>query len=804
MEGHGRDEDLAGDVDLTRTVGWFTAKYPVSLAVDRLDWTQVVAGEAALGAVIKDAKEQLRTLPDGLTYGLLRYLNPDVELSGSDPAIGFNYLGRLGAAAAELSEDYWRISPEGMSLTGPNAAIPMPLAHTVELNAVTVEADSGPQLQANWSWASSAVDGAQMLQLSRLWSDALAGICALVRAGGGGLTPSDIEPARLSRQQLDELQHRYRIADVLPLTPLQQGLLFHAGTPQGSEDLYAVQLDITVTGSLDANRLRDAVQAVVNRHPHLVARFCAEFDEPVQVILADPVVPWRYVDLGAEDRELDLDGQLQAICAAERAAVCDLGDQSAFRAVLIRIAEDLHRFVLTNHHIVIDGWSLPLLLQETIAGYYGQRLPEPAPYRSFVSWLAGQDRAAAQSAWGGLFAGFDAPTLVAPPGRVELGRRGVATHRVPEQIMQALTELARSHQTTVNIVLQGAFAQLLCQLTGQHDVAFGTAVSGRPTDVMGAESMIGLLINTVPVRADIAAATTTADLLDQLQRSYNDTLEHQHLALNEIHRITGHDQLFDALFVYENYPIDTASLVGDHELAITDFTTREYNHYPLTVAALPGTDLGLRVEFDTDVFDADGIEALIERLERVLVAMTADPGRRLSTVDLLNAGEHIRLDEVGNRAVLVEPVSVSVSIPVLFAEQVARAPEAVAISCGVRSWTYREVDESSNRLAHLLVGRGVGPGERVGLLLPRSAQAVVAMLGVLKTGAAYVPLDPAHPDARIGFVLGDAAPAAVLTTAELRVRLDGSRLVIIDVEDSAVDAQPVSALAAPVPMILRI
>ena len=169
---------------------------------------------------------------------------------------------------------------------------------------------------------------------------------------------------------------------------------------------------------------------------------------------------------------------------------------------------------------------------------------------------------------------------------------------------RALGELARSCHTTVNTVLQAGWAQLLMWLTGQHDVVFGTAVSGRPAELAGAESMVGLLINTVPVRAHITAATTIADLLDQLQRAHNDTLEHQHLALNEIHRVTGHDQLFDTLFVYENYPIDTAALSGAHELAITEFTTRESTHYPLTVKARPGHELGLRVEFDTDVFDA--------------------------------------------------------------------------------------------------------------------------------------------------------------------------------------------------------
>ena len=210
VEGHGRHEELAAGVDLTRTVGWFTTVYPVALAVGGLDWAQVITGEPALGAVIKDAKEQLRALPDGLTYGLLRYLNPEVELDGADPVIGFNYLGRLGAAAGEVSDELWRISQEGLALTAVTAAIPMPLTHTVELNAATADTDTGPQLHANWTWAPSALDHAQVDRLSRLWFEALGGICALVRAGGGGLTPSDIVPARLSQQQLDELQQQYR------------------------------------------------------------------------------------------------------------------------------------------------------------------------------------------------------------------------------------------------------------------------------------------------------------------------------------------------------------------------------------------------------------------------------------------------------------------------------------------------------------------------------------------------------------------------------------------------------------------
>ncbi|MBN9635975.1 MAG: non-ribosomal peptide synthetase, partial [Actinobacteria bacterium] len=568
VEGHGRHDEIADNVDLSRTVGWFTTKYPVSVTVGELPWAQVASGDAALGTVIKDAKEQLRALPDGLTYGLLRYLNGDVDLETADPAIGFNYLGRLGGGP-ELSEELWQVGRDGAAAaetTGVATAVPMPLMHTVELNAGTVDTDAGPRLHANWTWARSALDGEQVERLSRLWFEALTGICALVRAGGGGLTPSDIGPATLSQKQIDELQCRQPIADILPVTPLQQGLLFHAAQSGADADLYAVQLDLTLAGPLEPGRLRDAVQLVAERHPNLAARFYAELG--VQVIPTTPEISWQVVDLTAAG---GTDAEVKRICAAERAAVCELADQPAFRVTLIRIAEHRHRLVLTNHHVVMDGWSLPILLREIFAGYHGYRLPAAVPYRRFVTWLAERDLDAARAAWSEVLAGFDTPTLVAP--RPGTGGRGVKSVGLSAQTTHAVGELARSSHTTVNVVLQAAYAQLLMQLTGRDDVVFGTAVSGRPTDVAGADEMVGLMINTVPVRATATAMSTATDLLDQMQGAHNRTLDHQHLSLSEMHRITGQDRLFDTLFAYENYPPGAAASGGVGELTITEFSS---------------------------------------------------------------------------------------------------------------------------------------------------------------------------------------------------------------------------------------
>ena len=719
-----------------------------------------------------------------MTYGVLRYLNPDVDLPGADPAIGFNYLGRLGAATG----DGWRVCPRDSGNS--NAGLPMPLMHAVEVNAVALETDTetdaGPRLRADWLWASSVVDRLQVDRLGRLWFEALAGICAHVQRGGGGLTPSDVVPARLSQQQIDELQRRYPVADVLPLSPVQQGLLFHAGTAQGSDDGYAVQLDFTITGTVDPDRLRDAVQAVIERHPQLAARFCDGFDEPVQVIPADPMAAWRYVERASDE-------QAERVCADERAAVCALGDQPAFRAALIRTAEQRYRFVLTNHHIVLDGWSMPILLREIFAGYDGQRLPAAGSYRRYVAWLADRDLGAARAVWGGVLAGFDTPTLVGPPDWVGAGPRAAASSRLPLAITRAVRQLARSRHTTVNTVLQAAWAQLLLGMTGQHDVVFGVPVSGRPAELPGAESMLGLLINTVPVRATMTATTTAADLLDQLQDAHNDTLEHQHLALSEIHRVTGQERLFDTLFVYQNYPIDTGVLLGGSSgLAITESASRDYTHYPLTIRVLPGTELGLRVEFDTEVFDAEDIDRLIARLRKLLAAMTADPHRRLSSIDVLDAEEHARLGEWGNRAALSRRATAA-SIPELFTAQVQRTPDAVALTFAGRSMTYRELDEAANRLAHLLSGHGAGPGACVALLFERSAEAIVAILAVLKTGAAYLPVDAALPAARVGFMIADATPIAAISTAALAGRLADHRLPVIDVADPRLPEYPSTA-----------
>ncbi|MGV0161985.1 non-ribosomal peptide synthetase, partial [Mycobacterium colombiense] len=374
-----------------------------------------------------------------------------------------------------------------------------------------------------------------------------------------------------------------------------------------------------------------------------------------------------------------------------------------------------------------------------------------------------------------------------------------------------VAQVAREHNATSFMVIQAALAVLLSKLSASNDVAVGFPIAGRGDPAL--DQLVGCFVNTLVLRMRVAGDPTVAQLLAQVRQRSLAAYEHQDVPFEVLverlnpTRALNHHPLVQVLLAWQNFAAQdndrvAGPAVGDLQITPLSADTRTAR-MDLTFtlgeqwnAAGEPAGIGGSVEFRTDVFDGATIHALITKLERVLVAMTADPRRRLSSMDLLDAAEHARLDEWGNRAALTQPAA-AVSIPASFAAQVARTPEAAAISCDGRSMTYRELDDASNRLAHLLSGHGVGPGERVALLLSRSAEAIVAIVAVLKTGAAYLPIDPAHPDARIGFLLADAGPIAAISTAELAHRLDGHDLLVFDVNDSAVDSQPSTALPAP-------
>ncbi|MEO3784917.1 amino acid adenylation domain-containing protein [Actinocorallia sp. B10E7] len=546
------------------------------------------------------------------------------------------------------------------------------------------------------------------------------------------------------------------LEDILPLSPLQQGFFFHAKYDE--RDVYTAQLALDMEGPLDVAALRGAAETLLRRHANLRAAFTdQDVSRPVQVVPRVVDLPWFEVEATEEEaRDLVL---------KERAHRFDLMEPPLLRFVLVKLGAERHKLIFTNHHILLDGWSTPVLATELFALYLSggtdTGLPRPTPYKNYLKWLAGQDRKAAEAAWQEALAGVDEPTLVAPQA-AELP--AVIPHRVltelDESATKKLTRVARRNGVTINTLLQAAWGVVIGSLTGRDDVVFGSTVSGRPADLPGVEQMIGLFINTLPIRVRLNPSDSLAELLERLQEEQTDLLAHHHLGLTEIQRAAGHGVLFDTMTVLENYPFDPSSMDGTlGGLRLTGFDSYDATHFPLSFVIMPGDRLSLRVHYRPDVFTEEEAGRLLDRVRRFLDAVLEDADQPLSSLDLLSDGERSLLDSWTGPA--GEPSAPSVVE--LLQAQAARIPDETALVAADATLTYAQLNERADRLARALLSRGIGAEQRVALRLPRGADLVVAIFGVLKTGAAYVPIDPEYPEDRIAYMRADSAPALEIT-----------------------------------------
>ncbi|WP_338900577.1 amino acid adenylation domain-containing protein [Streptomyces sp. TG1A-60] len=578
----------------------------------------------------------------------------------------------------------------------------------------------------------------------------------------------------LDDAELAEIQgtHPLPMAELLPLTPLQQGFFFHSLTGGADGDTYVVQQILDLAGPVDGSVLRQAAQALLDRHAPLRAAFRRRPDgTAVQIVTQDAELPWREVDLSTQD------GQTRqslgdAVAADERARGFDLAAPPLLRCALVRLGEERSRLVLTFHHIVADGWSLPVLHRELMA-YYGTGtppLPEVAPYRGFLRRLAAQDRDAARAAWRDALAGLDAPTrLVGVPTDGVPVRPEQVRVELSERTTARLTERARERGVTLGTVVQGAWGLLLGRLTGRADVVFGTTVSGRDGEVDGIASMVGLFINTLPTRFRWTPGETLAALLVRLQEEQARLLDHQHLGLAEIQRIAGHagsGELFDTLVVFENYPAETDLRDSSGTVRITGDAFHDAVHYPLALVVKPGRRLDLRLKHHAERLDGDRVRALGDRLARVLEAIAEAPDHAAGSVELLSADEALRAHPSGEERLVPES-----TLADGFAAQVARTPDATAVVFGDERLSYAELDARAEVLAARLRGRGAGPGAFVAVAVPRSTELMVALLGVLKAGAAYLPVDLDYPADRVTHMLADSGATTVVTLTATAGRL---------------------------------
>ncbi|WP_341865671.1 amino acid adenylation domain-containing protein [Amycolatopsis regifaucium] len=544
-------------------------------------------------------------------------------------------------------------------------------------------------------------------------------------------------------------------AEVWPLTPLQAGLLFHATMDGEGPDVYTVQVSFELDGPLDPRRLQEAAQALVDRHAVLRTgyRYLAS-GRPVALVARSVTVPWRFVES---------DGDVEAELAHDRRRF-DPASAPVLRFLVLALPDGRHRLVCTHQHVLLDGWSVPQLFAELSQLYAGADLAPARQYRDHLAWLGDQDREAAETAWRQALDGLTEPTHLVPhdPQRAPaLPER--RTLELPEQATAALAGLARTRGLTLNTLVQTAWSIVLGRLTGRSDVVFGATVAGRPPELAGVERMIGLFINTVPVRIAVDPAEKLSTLLDRVQDEQASLLAHQHLGLADIQRGAGLGELFDTLMVFESYPGAEADETGAG-LRGENVRHEDSTHYPLTWAVEPGTRLKLTAEYRADLFDAGMPERLTVAMDRVLTAMVSDVDTLVGRVGILAETELDRILRDGTgAAIAVEPSTVAG----LFEAQVRRSPGAVAVVSGDVTWTFTELNDRANRLGRALVAHGVGPEDFVALALPRSADVLLAILAVHKAGAAYLPLDPDYPAERLAAMLADARPKVILTEPEL-------------------------------------
>ncbi|RLT97983.1 non-ribosomal peptide synthetase [Ketobacter sp.] len=767
LEGHGR-EFISEQFDISRTVGWFTSIYPVVLTVDANE------GEAAdIGRAIKAIKQRLREVPrKGLSYGLYRYLNPEPAMQSAVSEISFNYLGQLDQVVEEGG--FISQAPEhcGEEIS--------PLGVRQYLIEVSARVQNG-QLAMAWRYSKHLHDQATMEQLAEGYLSHLNAIIEHCSQGQAfGYTPADFPLAQLTQAQVDTLSSVANIETILPLSPVQEGMLFHALYEPGSW-VYFDQIIVPIQGQVDEAAMFDAWRTVVARHQILRTGFVWEgLNRPLQVVLEEVDIDIQRYDWSSLDVDA-ADAKFRRFLQDDRNLGFNFKRHGVMRLSWITLPNREYKLVWSFHHILLDGWSMPVVFGELFATYEslvaGQEavLPAAPRYQDFIAWLVAQNADAAFDFWRNYLAGFTAPTPIpvknAPAWVAEKLRTEESASRYREKeiaisgsLLKGLQDVAKRYRVTLNHIVQGVWGLLLHRYSGEHDVLFGTTVSGRPAELPGIEVMVGLFINTLPMRLEIKPGANFIDWLQEQQALQSEVKNYEYSSLVEVQKasaLSSKQALFESILVFENYPIDEALEETQASLNIGEVEAFQQTNFPLTLIVIPGKELVLRFSYDSFQFEQDTIQRMLTHIEHMLLTIQGTPSIRLNEIPLLSMREEQQLVHTWNdTGSLFASESTLVQ---LFEQQVSRHPNAVAWEYGAQKITYEQLNQRANRLARQLMSQGVKPGQDVAISFHRSLSMLEAMLAVLKAGAAYVPIDPEYPRERIEHIVQDTATPVLIT-----------------------------------------
>ena len=789
LEGHGR-QTLSPGLDLSRTVGWFTATYPVHLR--RRPGPVGDPRLPSLGRTLNSVRDQLAAIPRrGIGHGILYFRSPDPAVRGAlrllpRPEVSFNYLGQLDALL--VHSRLFEVAPEPR---GRERSPRMRRPYLLEIDGGVVEG----RLWINWRYSENHHRRDTIRQLGQRFLAALGRLIDPCRE-----RPSGRHPAALDER-------------TFPLAPLQEGLLFHS-LLSPRDPLYCEQNSWRLRGPLDPGRWRRAWRLLFERHPALrVGIVWRGHDRPRQRIAERFLLPWFELDLRALPRHRR-EGALRRALSAQRRMGFDLERPPLTRLMLVQLDDDRWRFAWTTHHLLLDGWSLASLFDELFtiddALRRDQLPPRPTrrPFREVVEWFERRDPTPAESFFRDLLKGFEGPTPVVPrpaPRESALGRR--VQVRLPSARRRELEAWGRSRGLTLATLLQATWGLLLARRARRSDAVFGLVVSGRSLPIEGIDTVVGLLINTLPMRVSTAPGKSLGHWLRDLQRVHLELQQHGHLALSAIRRQLGLAAdlpLFESILGFQNYPSHRAFLERRGAVTVEAPWSATGVHYPLALAVLPEDTITLDLGFDPRRIDPLDAHRIVRQLRTLLEGLCQrQDSDSVASLPWLERGErHQLLWEWNHHPTPAAPpeappwTEVGPPFPHRFDRQVARDPEALAVVQGQRRWTYRHLAERvAGRVARLRRHR-IGREQRVAVLLDRSPDQVATVLAVWSVGAVLVPLDPLAPVGRWQSLLGEAGVEALVTEADHLERLPTGALPqdarVVDL--SQPDPSPLRAL----------
>lgn len=789
IESHGRCE-LFPELDIYRTVGWFTAIYPLYLCL-----TPEMSDSDAICYV----KEMLRKIPNvGIGYGLLRYCRSTADLPTTGE-ICFNYLGRFdtlspapgNAAVAHNSGFQFIGEGDGQACDG-NGQRPF----LIDIEGLIVD----ECLQFTWHYSANLYNQETIQTLAQSYLCALQQIIEhCLQCNRIQYTPSDFAEVKLTQSELNQISHEYgdNIAAIYPLTAVQSGILFHELYAE-NEQLYFVEDSFFVHAALDPKLLEKSFSVLLQRHDLLRSVFVTkDIATPVQLILHRQNVFFNYVDLqqdnvALQQTNIDLQQTRMDTVAARKAYLhqyqhqhrhqgFDLSKDALLRMHLLQFSTDVFALVISSHHILIDGWSMSIILRDLLAIYTSSisgklsELPAVVSYRHYIRWLGEIDKAASMQFWAIYLHGYDCPatlqwrTLVTPksPNYLQKEFRFV----VDESTARKLQELARSQHVTLNALIQVIWGILLARYCQTDDVVFGVVVSGRSEAVFGIEEMVGMFINTVPLRIHCNTSNCLIDLLNRLQTEEFSRRKYSYSSLADIQALTPlQDKMLDHLLDFEKFPLDDEVDAGFKGITptaeVSDIEVYDHGHYNLNVIIQAADEIRFNFVYNAHVFAEGYLATIADSLLKVVAAVVADPYGKLADINILAARDERWLADLNNTAL---NYSTDKSVIALFEQQVLRTPHNQAVICNGKILNYAELNQRANQLAHYLIETyQPKPDEPIAFWLNHSELVLITILGILKTGAAYLPLDPDSPPVRI---------AAIVSDSKCRIALSEGRML---------------------------